>query len=229
MSITGEGQAFYLIGILLELLSSFCAFIIASYTLRGYMLARKKTPLFFSLSFSMLGLALLCRAGYDFLARTNLFGTLRYLPDQTLISSAGLLIALSIFLTGAGYTMLIVLLMRLASKRILFLILVLLALITLNTHTLYITGHILPVILLVFVLLHVIDNFFKKRTTNSFLVLSSFTLLFVSEVFFLLIPQSLLFYFVGNFCRLLAYLQLLANMLLVLKNDVKTRKTRDSI
>lgn len=160
---------------------------------------------------------------FDYIYRPTLFATLKYLEIQKTLSPEIVLILLSIFLAASGYAILIALFFRVASKRVLGLIIILLGLLTLNTPNIYITAHVLPVILLFFVLLHTSDNFLKKKTTSSFLVLSSFTLVFVSEVFFLLIPQSQLFYFVGNASRLLAYIQLLANMFLVLRHDIKKR------
>lgn len=221
MGITADGQAFYLIGLLFGFLSSVFALVVSGYTLRGYLIARNRTSLVFSISFALIGAGLLAKMIFDSIYRPTLFATLKYLELQKILSLEGVLLLLSIVLIASGYAILIALFFKVASKRVMGLIIILLGLLAVNTPKLYITAHILPVILLFFVLLHVSDNFFRKKTTNSFLVLSSFTLLFVSEVFFLLIPQSLLFYFVGNATRLLAYLHLLANMFLVLKHDVK--------
>lgn len=221
MGITADGQAFYTIGLVFGFLSALFALVVSGYTLRGYLLARNRTSLLFSISFALIGLGLLARIAFDYVYRPTLFATLKYLEIQKTLSPEGIPLLLSIFLVASGYAILIALFFRMASKRILGLIIILLGLLTVNTPKIYITAHVLPVILLFFVLLHTTDNFFKKKTTNAFLILSSFTLLFVSEVFFLLIPQSLLFYFVGNAARLLAYLQLLANMFLVLKHDKK--------
>ena len=87
----------------------------------------------------------------------------------------------------------------------------------LTTSNAYLTAHIAPAILLLFALTHTTENFLKKRNKNTFLVLAAFSILLLSEVFFLLVLKSVAFYFVGSALRVGAYLLLLANTLLVLK------------
>ena len=128
-----------------------------------------------------------------------------------------LMLALSIFMVTSGYVFLIALFFKIRSKRIVALLIILVALLTLSTSNAYLTAHVIPAVLLFFVLLHTTENFLKKRTTNTFLVFASFAILLVSELLFLLILKSISFYFVGSTLRVLAYMLLFANMLLVLK------------
>ncbi|MBI2144413.1 hypothetical protein HYU17_04670 [Candidatus Woesearchaeota archaeon] len=216
-----EGHIFFLIGLVLGFLSSICALYIAAYTFRGYLLTRNRASMFFSASFFLLGFGLLGRTLFNYINVAHLPGLFNFIPQGPF---QDFLAISSIFLVNSGYIMLTALFFRITSKRVTLLLFVLLALLTVSSQSAYLTGQVLPVILLAFVLTHAIENLFKKKTANAFLVLSSFALLFVSDMFFLLIPESIIFYFVGNSLRLLAYLQLLANIWLVLKHDIKKGK-----
>lgn len=84
------------------------------------------------------------------------------------------------------------------------LLIILVALLTISTSNAYLTAHVIPAVLLFFVLLHTTENFLKKMTMNTFLVFASFIILLVSELLFLLILKSISFYFIGSTLRVLA-------------------------
>lgn len=210
-------HTFYTIDLAFGLVSALVAFFIAGYALRGYLLTRDRTGLFFSSTFFLIALGLLSRVLFDYLVKFELTYNPRFVALQGMTSLQALALTLSIFLVTSGYVFLIALFFKIRSKRIVTLLIVLVALLTLSTSNAYLTAHVIPAVLLFFVLLHTTENFLKKRTTNTFLVFASFVILLASELLFLLILKSISFYFVGSTLRVLAYLLLLANMLLVLK------------
>lgn len=210
-------HTFYTIDLAFGLVSALVAFFIAGYALRGYLLTRDRTGLFFSSTFFLIALGLLSRVLFDYLVKFELTYNPRFVALQGMTSLQALALTLSIFLVTSGYVFLIALFFKIRSKRIVTLLIVLVALLTLSTSNAYLTAHVIPAVLLFFVLIHTTENFLKKRTTNTFLVFASFVILLASELLFLLILKSISFYFVGSTLRVLAYLLLLANMLLVLK------------
>ena len=210
-------HTFYTIDLAFGLVSALVAFFIAGYALRGYLLTRDRTGLFFSSTFFLIALGLLSRVLFDYLVKFELTYNPRFVALQGMTSLQALALTLSIFLVTSGYVFLIALFFKIRSRRIVALLIILIALLTLSTSNAYLTAHVIPAVLLFFVLLHTSENFLKKRTTNAFLVFASFVILLASELLFLLILKSISFYFIGSTLRVLAYLLLLANMLLVLK------------
>lgn len=210
-------HTFYSMDLAFGLVSTLVAFFIAGYALRSHLLTKDRTSLFFSSTFFLIAVGLLSRVLFDYLVKFELTYNPRLLALHGMTSLQALLLTLSIFLMTSGYTFLIALFFKITSKRVISLLIILIALLTLTTSNAYLTAHVIPAVLLFFVLLHTTENFLKKRTQNTFLVCASFVILFASELFFLLILQSISFYFVGSTLRVFAYLLLLANMLLVLK------------
>ncbi len=210
-------HTFYSIDLAFGLVSALVAFFIAGYALRGYLLTKDRTGLFFSSTFFLIALGLLSRVLFDYLVKFELTYNPRFVALQGMTSLQALALTLSIFLVTSGYAFLIALFFKIRSKRIVALLIILVALLTISTSNAYLTAHVIPAVLLFFVLLHTTENFLKKRTTNAFLVFASFAILLASELLFLLILKSISFYFIGSTLRVLAYLLLLANMLLVLK------------
>ncbi len=210
-------HSFYTIDLAFGLVSALVAFFIAGYALKGYFLTKDRTGLFFSSTFFLIALGLLSRVLFDYLVKFELTYNPRFVVLQSMTSLQALALALSIFLTTSGYVFLIALFFKIRSKRVVALLIILIALLTISTSNAYLTAHVIPAVLLFFVLLHTSENFLKKRTMNTFLVFASFAILLVSELLFLLILKSISFYFIGSTLRVLAYLLLFANMLLVLK------------
>lgn len=209
-------HTFYTIDLLFGLISTLVAVFIASYAFKGYLLTRNKTSLFFSSSFMLIAAGLLSRAAFDYLVKFELAANPMFLLDA-MTSLQSLMLFFSIFLLNTGYVLLLVLFYKVRSKRIAALLIVLIAALVLLTSNAYLTAHVVPAILLLFALTHTTEHFFKKRTRNAFLVLSAFSVLFISELLFMLVLKSIAFYFVGTILRVAAYMLLLANAILVLK------------
>ncbi len=210
-------HGFYTIDLSFGIISAIVALFIATYALRGYILTKNRTSLFFSSAFMLMAFGLMARVIFDYLVKFELTYNPRFAALQHMTSLQSLMLFLSIFLLTSGYACLIALFFKINSKRVIALLITLIALLTISTSNAYLTAHIIPAVLLSFILMHATENFLKKKSSNTFLVLSSFILLFASEALFLLILKSINFYFVGSTLRLLAYLLLLANMLLVLR------------
>ena len=210
-------HAFYSMDLAFGLVSASVALFIAGYALKGYLLTRNRAGLFFSSAFMLMAAGLFSRVLFDYLVKFELTYNPRFIVLQGMTSLQALALFLSIFLVTSGYTFLIALFFKIQSKRVITLLIAMVALLTISTSNAYLTAHIIPAVLLFFILTHSAENFIKKRNRNALLVLSSFATLLASEIFFLFILKSISFYFIGSTLRVLAYLLLLANTLLVLK------------
>jgi hypothetical protein len=72
-------------------------------------------------------------------------------------------------------------------------------------------------LLLVFILHHYAVNFSKNKNTNSFVVLLAFTFLLFAEMQFIFAFDSSLFYVVGHYLELVAYVLILTNLIIILR------------
>ena len=217
MALLDALHTFYSTDLAFGLVSACIALFIAGYGLKNYLLTKNRISLFFSSSFFFIAAGLFSRVIFDYLVKFELTYNPRIIALQGMTSLQSTMLFFSIFLITSGYIFLIALFFKIKSKRVIALLITLVALLTISTSNAYLTAHVIPAVLLFYILLHTTDNFLQKRNRNTFLVLASFVILFASELFFLLILKSINFYFVGSSLRVFAYLLLLTNMLLVLK------------
>lgn len=217
MALIAALHAFYNVDLVFGLISSAIALFIAGYGLRNFLLTNNRTSMFFSSAFFFIAAGLISRVIFDYLVKFELTYNPRMVALQGMTALQSTMLFFAIFLATSGYVFLIALFFKIKSKRVIALLIILVGLLTVSTSNAYLTAHVIPGVLLFFILTHTTGNFLNKRNRNTFLVFASFLILFVSELFFLLILESINFYFVGSALRVMAYLLLLTNMLLVLK------------
>ena len=85
-----------------------------------------------------------------------------------------------------------------------------------SPNTLYLY-HIISSILLTFIVLHYFKNYIKRKQLKTLLVLSAFIFLLFGRVHFILSVNHGLYYILGHFLELFAYLLILTNLLLVIR------------
>jgi hypothetical protein len=216
VSVVGA-QVFYNIDLISQGVSALVALLVAYFAFKGYILTKNRTSLFFSASFFLITMGLLTRMLFDFLAKFELAYNTKFFASLYAVPVLSGMLAASIFFMAAGYAILLALFYKIRSKSIIVLLILLVGMLAAFSNDSYYQVHIIPAVMLLFLQFHTIENFAKKTNANTLLVLASFFLLFVSELSFLLLNQSITFYFVGNTLRLMSYLLLLANLFLVFK------------
>lgn len=77
--------------------------------------------------------------------------------------------------------------------------------------------YVLSSFLLIFILAHYIGNYTKNKKGKTLLVLIAFAFLLLGHLHFILLAQHSLFYVIGNFLELIAYILILINLLRILK------------
>lgn len=77
--------------------------------------------------------------------------------------------------------------------------------------------YILSSLLLVFILTHYISNYIKNKDSKSFMVMVAFVFLLIGHIQFIFISKNVLYYILGHFLELAAYLLILINLLRVVK------------
>jgi len=78
-------------------------------------------------------------------------------------------------------------------------------------------------LLLVFISLHYLFNFIKNKQTKTFLVFLAFLLLLFGHLHFIFSLNHVIYYAMGHFLELVAYILILINLVLVLKNGKKKK------
>jgi hypothetical protein len=103
-----------------------------------------------------------------------------------------------------------------------FVFILILLLVTLSANR-ALTFYYTSLVLFGFLLTHYGLEYRKKPTRSKFLVFIAFLLLFISHGGFLLSGQHYVFYVLGHFFNLTAYIIILVNLILVLKHAQKKK------
>lgn len=89
--------------------------------------------------------------------------------------------------------------------------------------------YVLTSIFLAYISLFYLKNYINKRKITSLLVFIAFCLLLFSQFHFILSVNHSLYYMLGHFFELIAYILILLNLVIITKNGKKTRKITDNI
>jgi len=173
-------------------------------SMKAYKFSKDAKYRHFGLGFAFMSLA------YFILAISNLAiistfydGTVRHINFGNLFYLAHVFFAL------VGYSVLLLVSMKIRSKKLAVLMFAFISLFVLFSYQYYLKYHIVSLILLFFIAYQFFENYQKRRTINSGLVFVSFYLLAISEILLLSTIYVPLFYVVGNILQLLGYLAML--------------------
>src|SRR3989344_6838976 len=152
---------------------------------------------FISLAYFILSVSNLAivTAFYDGTVRGINFGNLFYLAH--------------IFFTLVGYSVLLLVSMKVRSKKLAVLMFAFISLFVLFSYQYYVKYHIVSLFLLFFIAYQFFENYQKRKSINSGLVFTSFYLLAISEILFLATVYMQLLYVVANVLQLIGYLAML--------------------
>ncbi len=170
--------------------------------------------------FKYFGLAFLSIAiAYGIHAFSNLTLYLK-LYDAVIrgVNVANLFFLAHIFFSLIGYGILILLSMRVRSKRLVALLLTLIGLFIIFSYQYYLKFHIVSLVLLAFIAWQFYENYRKKKTANTGIIFTIFLMLALAEVFFILMPWFGASYVVAYALQLLGYLLMAAFLVRVVKN-----------
>lgn len=134
------------------------------------------------------------------------------------VNIANLFYLVHILFSFLGYGILLLLAMKVKSRRIVALILSLIGLFIIFSFQYYLKFHIVSLVLLLFIAWQFYENFKKKKTVNTGLLFVTFLLLTLAEVFFLLITQSGVFYVGAYVFQLIGYLVMLYFLVKVVRH-----------
>jgi len=205
-----------------ELLVMLITLIIAVYSFRIFLLTKLRKYLYFTLAFVLISGSYLLKAIGDYIVFNSLIGRMpnvvaavsKVTPIPNLYSMG---ILAYIFLTFAGFMILVAIFMRINKVRTVSLLFILVFILAVLSQNKFIAFHLTLFIILLYIVIHLYLNHTKKRTLNSFIVLYGMTSLMTAQVFFLLLNIGASYYVVGHVLQLFGFLLLLLNMILVLR------------
>jgi hypothetical protein len=204
--------------ILLELLFFIITLIISVFAFKVYKKTYQKSILLFATGFFLISLSYLIQSLFNFFALSKLNENICVVINirSVLFFNFMGIIAHIIFMI-LGLSLLTYMTLKIEKKRSFLLILLLPTLGLIFSKDLVNTFFMYSTLFLSFLLYHFIKNYIKKKDNKSLLIASSFVLLFIGNIYFILLPTNSLFYALGHIVNLVAYILIICNFYLVLK------------
>jgi hypothetical protein len=209
---------FFQYHIIMELCFAIIALAVAVFAFKLYKKISEKSVKILGISFLLISLSYFIQSILNFLILEELnddASVLLRLKSAAVLENTGNLV--HIMLLTTGLVVLLYTTLKEEKLRMLFLIIaVSLAGILLNSDPMMMF-YLMSAIFLVFISWHYLLNFLKKRKAETFLIAFAFLLLLIGNVHFLIPVNHQLFYVIGHFLELIAYLMILTNLYLVLR------------
>jgi hypothetical protein len=182
---------------------------IGMYTFRVHQLTKNRKHKLMGIAFILIGLSLITKAGLNMSVNNGLLSDAFIVQLVTLTYAAFLLF---------GYTVLDKLFLNIRTYRVFSvqIILFFLALFLIQLNSLSFLDMV-GFLLLCFPVFHFAQNYYKRRTRNSLLVLGAFVGLMLSHASFFLVFINKSLFFVDNLIRLASYAILLVHYVLINK------------
>ena len=210
--------------ILFELLFVAVTLLVSLYSFRVHSLSGEKKPKLFGIGFLFISVAymvqMLMNSIFFFFLKDLLFTP--YQAYRILIIYSASIYGY-MFLSLIGLIVLVYMGFNAKSMDSLFLISILSILILIFGNQKLLLFYIMSSVIAFFIAIHFFRNHRKNSTPNSLLVLLGFVSIFFAYLFFIFSIDSHIFYFLGHFSKLIGYLLILANLLIILKLEKKFR------
>jgi len=212
--------------ILLHIIFCIITLLVSLFAFRVHKMSGQRQPKLFSIAFLFVSLAFFIESIMNLLilAELNEHVTL-VLEDITSIALFNFIINYAhIILFSIGLVTLAYMTFRVRSAKIYSLLLIItLVPLFFTSNPLYLY-YLTSSILLIYILAHYLINYLGKKQTRTLLVLFAFLLLLFGNIqVFFSISNHEIYYVIGHFIELIAYLLILMNLMLVLKHEQKAR------
>lgn len=209
---------FYTYETILEVLFACVTLIVSFIALSIYKKTYQRYVLFFGMGFGTISISYFIQTLLNFLILSRL-GSNDTLTNKILslqiLNNIGLLTHTFFFVVGLAFLLFIT--FKEKRLRLLwFLIIISMSIIFGSHNTLYMF-YLLSSIYLLFISLHYLSNFWKKRNWEQLLVALAFVFLFLGHFHFLVAVNSDFTYVIGKILELLAYCFIVWNLLVVWK------------
>ena len=217
---------FFGLDVIFELTFAVIALIVSFYAFKTYKLTNQNQSKFFGYSFLFISISYFIQSFMNFAIISKINeGICNVLKIQAVDTLNAMGIYAHILFFIVGLVTLTYMTLKTESKKIYSLILITsLLLILLSINKIY-SFYFLSSIFLVYITLHYFFNYIRNKQTKTLLALIAFIFLLFGSIHFMFVVNHVLFYILGHFLELAAYLIILINLFLVLKNGKKTKQT----
>lgn len=209
---------FYGYDIAFELVFAIISLVIAVFAFRIFKASEQRFVKYFGVAFLFISASYFLQSIFNSLAisklNQNICGMIK-LSSVVLFDAIGLYLHMLFFLLGIIIILYIAL--KLKGKLILFLIIAVTLASRIFSSNPSLTYYLLSSIYLAIITWHYVTNFLEYRQTKNLFVALAFLFLFFGSFHFFFSVNHELFYVIGHFLELIAYILILANFYLVLK------------
>jgi len=220
---------FYGKDIIIDIFSLLVLSLIAIFSIKYYRINKKnKNYFWFAISFIILAVSFLFKILTNFTIYYNVLNTERlgfFTFTYKTIATSDILFSVGfffyMFLSLLGFFILYKLYQKNYLKQNILLILYFILIITYFGTSRYFVFHLTSLLLLLFITLNYLKNYFKKKKITSKLLVLSFLIITLSQLFFIFVSLNKLFYVIAELIQLVGYVLLLITFIGVVKNAKK--------
>lgn len=209
---------FYGYDVAFELIFAVISLVIVLFAFRIYRASDQKPAKHLGLAFLFISISYVIQSAFNFLTISKLnetiCGTVR-LSSAAILDSIGLY--LHIFFMAIGLVILLCMVLKSRFTATFFVLLAITFIALAISNNTLLTYYLVSAVYLAVISLHYIRHFLSNKQTKTLLVAIAFLLLFFGSFHFFISVNHQLFYVVGHFLELVAYILILINFYLVLK------------
>ncbi|MEK6955026.1 MAG: hypothetical protein AABW52_00040 [Nanoarchaeota archaeon] len=201
--------------IALNLLFGIITLIVSLYAFKVYKLSSLKQSKLFGLSFSFISISYFIQSFLTIILLSRLHVN-KIISLASFTTWYNLALSLHILLFILGLVTLVYMTLNVNSKKIFSMILLLSLSTFLFTNDALHLFHFISAIVLVFIFYHYMLNLLNKKSLKNLLVTSSFGLIFISRIIFMVAVDYSIYYVIGDIIVLVAYLLILINLIIII-------------
>ena len=215
---TFSPEWFFGYDVVFELAFAIIALIVSILAFRVYKKTSQNNIMYFGVSFLLFSISYLIQSILNFLIISEINEQVHEaleLDSIALFNFSGAIVHVIFMISGLA--ILVFTIFRTKNKVPLILLILISIFGILFSNNPFVTFYLFSTIYLIFLSVHFIVNYFRNKQTKTLLIAGAFILLLFSSFHFLISVDHQLFYVIGHFLELFAYLLILANLYLVLK------------
>lgn len=206
--------------ILFKFLFAIVTLAVSIYSFRVYKICKQKQTKYFGLAFLFFSISYFIQSFLNLAIISKInesICTLAKISSVAIFNSWAMTIHMIFFLTGL--ITLLYMIGNLENKKMYFALLITSLLSLIISVDAIFWFYLLASVYLTFILHHYINNFKNKKNKKTLIILVAFSLLFLSNIYFIFAINHAIYYIIGNLSELTAYILILVNLILVLKNE----------
>jgi hypothetical protein len=215
---------FFGYNVILEFFFAITALAVALYSFKVYRLSNQEQPRLFGIAFLLFSISYFIQSILNYLIITNAAQAICdciSIPSLFLFNAIGIYVHMFFFVIGLVTLAYMTLKTKNITTYVLLLSTLLLSFFVVENKIPWF--YMISSLLLVFISLHYLFNFIKNKRTKTLLVFIAFMLLLFGHTHFIFSVNHTLYYVLGHFLELFAYILILINLLLVIKNGKKKK------